>query len=1023
MVRDLFNELGLGTYTPSPEILQKQKELSDLSQTIANTQAQLQAEKEARMAQPTVIAAPITNSDTTQLPSLGTLMSTGFKEMQNAADDLRATNRAYYEQARGANPIVNALADISEIGTGLTSMAVHPVETLKSVGSYIADPNRYYKHPKHPILGGAKEMGNDLINVFASTYGISTHDGAELFNLIKEGQIRKAGKKFGHDIVTAAVNAYKHPVITALDVTPFVLAGKAGKVAEVATKGKGGAVNTAIDSASAKARSKTYKVQEAMQDIKSEVTKPVGRAYETTDLNNAIRNLEEGAVATTEAEKTATKALSRAVDAWNESIPEAYKVDNFTVAHNQRMVRSGKATSLVDADKNTQQFAKSRGTAADLTDEALKDRKGKIGEKAQVGKVEYDWKAVEEAAAAGDEWAKEMLISKQSFDKGYLKLVPHGLAEVAKDAAGTALSNEERIFAGKYSSRVFGTASYEDIGEQIKNANEWLDKQIQHFTEAEIAREIIEEGTLGGQKLVQEGAKAKDIVYLDREILAEKDLGKALDKALTVETPNSVAIEKAVVDELVNQFKVRSGKPFGERWMNEAYQTSKQNMLAAGSYLAGNAITGANNAIMNSGLNPVTFARDIIDASRTKGRLAKEMGIYRQLGRSTVTAKTPIIKGVQKFNAPIADTLNYIDAKMQNTFVEMAAHNRLRSQGFKFEERANALMDMDKVHLAQNIHDARMVGLLNPNRTILPKALHAAASILNPFWRWMDTAAQSSMYMMAKHPVVNGLVLNDFGARIGFDQEMQRRMKLGVVSDKQGVSYRYNEGSKKVEEVTCEFIPQLNTIRLVGETAKAIQSGKMDELPFKIAPAAVPFFGAVLNATYGKDRYGRPLLRPEADRRLNGAIQVMQGGKRYHYVPNKTVGFEEIQGGMGDEILSTAINELIAYPKLFNRMVLPSAAVGASLLTGNNIRYYKPYPNQIIGEFGRGGEMPEYANPRSSAAGQEMLDIVTGKFAKPYDPMMEFRNELPLNPQVQKQLMRGFGKRLGRDEMILQGGL
>lgn len=1017
MVRDLFNELGLGVYTPSPEVLQGQQQLSNLSQQIANTQAALDAEKEARQQALIQPQQPLTQDSSGQVG----LIPSALQKAQQFSDDVITNAREFYNKPRGLNPLMNAIYDFGDMATGLTGMATHPMETLESAYNYITDTSRAYKHPEHPILGSAKEVGNDIVNLIASTYGISTHDGAEVVNKVMSGDIKGATEKFGNDVVTTVVNAYKHPLITAMDVSPFVLAGKSGKIAEVATKGKSGAVNTAIDTAAAKAKSKSYKAQEAMQDINKEIKKPIGGAYKAGDLTNAIKNLEEGAIAGTEAEKTATKALSKAVDAWNESIPEAYKVDNFTVAHNQRMVRTGKATSLVDADKYTQQFAKSRSTVADLSEEALKNRKGKIGEKAQVGKVEYDWDAVKKAAEAGDEWAKEMLVSKQSFDKDYLKLVPHGLAEVAKDAAGKSLSGAERIFAGKYSTRVFGTATYEDIADQIKNANEWLDKQIQHFTEAEIAREIFEEGTIGGQRLVEDAIKPSDVVYLDREALAENDLSKALDTALPIQTPNSIAIDKKVVDELINQFKVRSGKPFGERWMNETYQTAKQNLLASGGYLAGNAITGANNAIMNSGLNPVTFARDIIDASRTKGKLTKEMGIYRQLGKSTVTAKNPLIKGVQKFNAPIADTLNYIDAKMQNTFVEMAAHNRLRSQGVKFEDRANTLMNMDKVKLAQNIHDARMIGLLNPNRTLLPRQLHAGASILNPFWRWMDTATQSSMYMMAKHPIVNNLVLNEMGARIGFDQEMQRRMGLNVVSDKQGVSYRYNPSTRKLEEVSCEFIPQLATMRLVGETAEAIQTGKMDELPFKIAPSAVPFFGAILNATYGKDKYGKPLLRPEADRRINGAIQVMQGDRRYHFVPNQTIGFEEIKGGMGDEILSTAINELIAYPKLFNRMVLPAAAAGSNLLTGSNLRYYKPYPNQIIGEISQAGQMPEYANPRSSAAGRELMDIMTGKFARTYDPIMEMRNEMPLNPQTQKQLMRGFGQRLGRDSMILGG--
>jgi len=1201
MVRDLFNELGLGSYTPSQEVLQKQKELSDLSQTIANTQAELQAQREAQVP----IVVPIQDS-TNQIPTLGELLSSGFKEMQSGADSLIKRNQEYYGN-RDGNIFMNIVRDINDMGTGLVGIAAHPWATLESVGGYIGDTNRYQRalnkstHFKNPILRGIETKANeagivakDFVNLIGSTYGISTADATELYRHIRSGDLVGAGKKFGKDVVTAAVNIYKHPVYTALDVATLGV-GKTGlKTAEVITKRAAGKASTAIDTSVAKVKSKTYPARDAFNEIKKQVENPLTGEYNGQNLNNAIEALETAKTVTSQADKVAAKALAKAVNAWDNSVPDAYKIDNFTLAHNQRMVREGLATSVTDADKYTQQFAKSKNESISLTkaleelDETpkhndmyykvMKDKlgldkethdglfgefsvgkkysgkgvglesgkvgtvagetpldimknptidkkvigdkflygediakhetlhsllmraedlstkgyekatefiegakralrgadgdlvapltrddleifsntlehklgskevtfapdsvkrwiddnipfkkeqksKGFVGKNAPAKKVEYDWDMVKQAAKDGDVTAKNLLESKALYDKGYLKLVPHGLAEVAKDIAGQALTRDERIFAGKYSSRVYGTATYDNIADQIKNADEWLDKQIQHFTEAEIAREIVEDGTIGGQKLVEDVTNTKNIVYLDKETLLDKDLGEAINKALDTPTPNSIAIDKDVITELANQFKLRSGKPFGERWMNEIHDTAKQNLLASGGYLAGNAITGANNAIMNSGFNPVTLAQDIIDASKTKGKLAKEMGIYRELGRSTATAKNPLIKGVQKVNSPIADTLNYIDAKMQNTFVEMAAHNRLRSQGIGLNQRATELMNMDKVKLAQSIHDARMIGLLNPNRTLLPRALHSGASVLNPFWRWIDTAAQSSMYMMQKHPVVNNIVLNEFGARIGYDQEMQRRMKLGVTSDKPFVSYRYNAGSKKLEEVSCEFIPQLNTMRLIGDTALAIEKGKMDELPFKIAPAAVPFFGAVLNATYGKDKYGRPLLRPEVDRRLNGKIQVMQGDKRYHFVPNETIGFEEIKGGMGDEVLSAAINELIAYPKLLNRMVLPAAAGVSNLLTGGNTRYYKPYPNQVIGEFGKGGEMPEYANPRSSAAGAEVLDILGGKFSRQYDPMMEMRNDLPLNPQVQKQLMRGFGNRLGRDNMILQGGL
>lgn len=921
-------------------------------------------------------------------------------EQELAAQQAQAQSQPQAQQsareARQANlnPLVNAALDVSEIGTGLAYMGAHPIETLKTIGDYFKPSftsENYYKNQ-----GNLAKMALDpavrLHDFLLANYDVKASDYADIVN----------GKQtLGQVIGRAAYNAYKNPVSTALDLASFGVLGKAGTVAT-----KAGQVENAVNLARQKVRSKGQKFIDTSEEFNKVGTE--------ADRIAAIEALETGKEVTGNAKK-ATKVLSKMVDEYDAMIPQYAKVNNFELAHNQRMIREGKAGTIAEAEAQLERFKN-----PEIVDETLGLEEGlKQLEKGTKPVSQIDFNLVKQAAKEGDELANDILKSRELFDKKYLKPVPHGIAEVAKSVEGAeAVNDMKRLFAGQYSTRAFGNAEYADIAKQLERPDLWADSQMKAFVEGTIAEELAKTGKMGGADIILENTKPADVRYLDRSLLEQGKLTEAVGRAIdnTPKNPTDIPIDKAVLGELKKQLDTTNGvKPFGNSVANDMYSTGKQMALASGGYLAGNFYTGTLNALMNAGLNPVGMARDFAEAVATKGKLIKEAGIYRPVKRTKSRMETKPFQVLEKANKPISDFLNAIDAKMQNTLAEMAIHRNLRGKGIQFGNRANALENMDKVALAEVIRDGTSVALLHPSRTLLPKSLHGVVGMVNPFWRWMDTAAQASYYMIKKHPIVSDLIYNKFAGDIAFDKEMQDRLNLKVSSDKPFVSYRYNPYTQQVDEVSSEFLPAMNSMKFVGETARAIDKGDILDLPIKITPDSIPLWSAIVNASKGVNKYGKPIRRPEMDRQTQSAMEIINGSRR-RYNP-ETREWERV-GTQADEVLGTAIQEMIAPARVFNKTVAPAMAGVYNFFTGDNIRYYQPYANQSIGEFARGGEVPSYANPRSSRAGLESINTLLGQYTRPYDEEYE-TNKDRVSPAAFLKARRGDARYNVRTEEIL----
>lgn len=610
----------------------------------------------------------------------------------------------------------------------------------------------------------------------------------------------------------------------------------------------------------------------------------------------------------------------------------------------------------------------------------------------------------------GSKEAKAILEGEELYNKGWIKPVTHGLAEVSKDVvADTA----ERVMAGRFSSRIFGNATYEDIAKELLKPQGWLDSQVKSMVERQLSNEILNNGTLAGKPLSL--GNPKDTLYVSREVLENGDLSKIKKSATNSPAANTdIAIDKNIINEIDKQSAIlRSSNPFNDPTLKDTYNLAKGNMLASGGYLVGNLQTGVANTLLNAGINPVGLVNDIANSIVTKGNLAKELGVYRNLKRTTREYNTPVLKQIGQINAPVADFMNAIDSKIQNFIAETATNTNLRRQGIPVNKRADYLRNLKGQKLADIIYDIKKVSLMNTSNTLLPKKLYGTAGLMNPYWRWVDTAAQSSLYMLQKSPVIANYLLVDTLANIGLDKEMQNRLNLGVTSDKPFVSYRYNPKTKEMEEVSAEFVPMLNTLR-VGTTLGKMLTGEgtIKDLQ-SVAGTSIPAVTAISMAFNGKTKYGKPILR--SHRGLQDAM-VIQGDKRYTMIDGR---FQEDNRFHPDEPISAAVRELVGWVPLFNRTLAPATASAASWLTGKDYAYYKPYDNAILGRFNinprdNQGNMFIYGNPRRGASTTQFTDLIKGQYATPYYP------EKPLMPNQLLNLQKGVGRQLIRDMLDVQ---
>lgn len=790
----------------------------------------------------------------------------------------------------GSNILKNAVANAAEIATGLTYVGNHIPEVLGEASGYI---QRNWDDPL--------KIGKDIINVVGSPYNFNTAD---------------IGKRSAGEILQRGlIGAYEHPVDTAFD---FLSLGGGKLVTSLLGKTKAGqkAARTLNYGAAKLGLSPETEIQRLVQsgvdvtkqgvadDIRKAV-KPLEstaiKKIDKVDLAKAIQSAEtgipvEGATATA---KMALKDLSKN---WN-GVFKKYSPHTWVDPQDMSIIQ--KVTRDIGST-----YQATRKTLTPILD-TLKEENGLA--------------KVTELADTGNDAAKRVLEAKQLYDKGEIFPVTHGIAEVDK---AEAISNTDRIFNKRFSTREFGNAGYDAIADQLLRPSEYLEQLGVNFGNSEIARQIVNGGYIGKTLAPDDIGKA---IYVSRESLEqamrnERDIHSVLKEARAEKLlDNDIPLDKTAAKILENSTE-RRGQSFGGV-TKDLIRLAKQSMLGGGSYLGGNAITAAATGMLNSG--PMLIS-DMLSAIKSRGKLLQKLNLYRT-DSSAAKMSNAFTQAISNVNNKLGgDMLRFADREIQNYWGEVAAHAALRKQGIWGGNKLAAIESMDKAKLGELIHDVRRGGLLNDPHSSLPAWAESSLKITNPFFNWTETATKATLHQMRNHPFLANVALNDILGHVGFDKEMQNRLQLGVQSDKPYVSYKFDNKTGEIKETTAEFVPITASLKFADAALRHTGEG---------TPASIPLLTDLMNAWQGKDRYGRPNKRAAT---INEMTQTV-GSTRWK-MNTKTGQVEQIRG-QGDEILATAIKDLFVPVNFWNRTVAPVVGGMAGM------DYYQPYAQSVLGDF------------------------------------------------------------------------
>lgn len=778
------------------------------------------------------------------------------------------------------NPITNFQRDIIRMGTGLINQGKHiinnPIGSAKSAIKYLLTHN-------------PREVNRDFFDAQLSNYNLST---AQLVN-----------QPLSESVKDAVAGIYTNPASAAIDLISLGGLHGADKVTKAVNKtvGKrilptsvGSDVEKGILASRADVSRNVQKYREKLDPLKE---------ISYTDLSKVVDSAETGS------------KLPEHLKPYKEALREQYyDFDNLVKNYSPQTYVAPDELSIIqkiarDENKTVNYVRKEVTPYLQMADDELS------------------------ALAKSNKIADKVVEAKQLYNKGEIFPVTHGIAEVAKDVPDAIADTSNIVRNGRFSTREYGNAAYEDIAKQLQNPAEFLEGLQRQFELGQLTKEL-RQGKIGNIDVApMPNAKPKDIIYIDADKLETDGMVEALNKASSeAKSPADIAVDKLTAQELAKQLQSGYGSSAFKGVAKDVESLTKATALGSGAYIFGNVGSGAINALIESGaMLPV----DAINALRTRGQLAKNVGAYRDVYLPKVNPiKTQGLKQIGWLGERTGgQLLRRADAAVQNGFAEIGLHRALRKAGISAKDRSKILAEgnLDKQALGQAIQDARNAALMNSENTIFSNGLTELGSMTNPFWRWTDTAARNTIRQFETHPFVTNMVLSNYLANIGLNREMQERANIGIKTDAPMKSFVMDARSGQLKTFTTEYVAQLNTAKLLADPKEALMSSGDTTI------------GWVINLLKGKDKYGRAFQR--AQKSTDSNLAAVVGGVRKTWNP-KTGEFTRDES---DIKVSEYINEFLhnASPSvaLLNKTVLPIAAEATS-----NV-YLQPYAGSTFGTF------------------------------------------------------------------------
>ena len=965
-----------------------------------------------------------------------------------------------------SNLPANVVHDLREIGTGFVNIAKHPIDnTVGAYLNYITNTGVY--NPDGTVKTIPQRGGEAYDFLLGDITGLKSKSISEIGKAVLTGDFDKAAseaKKAGGEIYRQFMD---NPLIFATVVAPGAVGkvAKAGgsqvlKAAERAGIPIGEAAKTVaytVDAAKTKVASTINKTMEGAEQLRkasvqdlAKVNKNIRLGNKEVPLNenelkikeayykfqkeynkllddNALVSDREMAAVQYVADKegityqAAKRKVQPQLDALSDGIEEASlrfenRLNNLEHDINlfkKDLSKDTKRNILNDKDKRKltelpeeqvnilkknlsdaeiNNLLQADATVAetiqyvrDITRDTLGSTKFKKAAQTNVKYKENMGRLAALAAETGDQTLMHFYEGMKLADKGEIFPVTFAGADIP---AGSTIDQAGRRMAGKSSSREYGTATPEAVAKVYKEGiNNYIDDVVRGKVTNELERNILN-GTIDGENaLVRQGAK--DIRYINPETLMEKGLSDALKGATKEPITNGIPIEKAYVD-AINATLTRPERVL-KGIFGDVFKAGKQSMLASLNYLGGNALAGAYGTLMAAD-SMTGLVSDAVKAIGAKGRLAKELGLYRRATQSTTQGfETGLGKFAGKVNrysgAKVGELL---DKSLQNYFAEINANRALRQAGVKSVAELNAL-PAQKV--GQIIEDVRLSSMMPNTYSFIPPQLQGAVGPFIPFVKWYDTAMQVTADMYKRNPYFTGLIAGDFFGNIGMDKELQERLGLKVYSDKHLVSYVPNDKTGGAKEVTVNFLPQMTPLQLLQPPKEIIRSG-------------IPVVSPLVQALQGRTVYGSPMQRTQE---FGKAMTQIQNGRRYK--PDLETGvYKPVDGGLPDEIISTALRNTWGAPNLVNRTIGPLTAGLASKISGQDIRFYQPYPQSVFGSYRVGqpdvaSSMISTGNPNAQRTLGDVLKGLGTYYEHDYYPQEDI-----ITGRTMKQIRKGSAR-------------
>lgn len=773
----------------------------------------------------------------------------------------------------------------------------------------------------------------------------------------------------------------ENPVDNVIDIGTVGLAAAPKSVVNIGRLLKSGKAGEAAQVTKDLARIKTAQAMEPVAEAAEEFAK----AGSKSDFVNVIKSAEEGGVRLTPKEVKLKSMLKDMMNKYHQILVDAkldrdpmlrtvaqYITRKTGVIHNEALksilpffenpefVTEG--LKITEAGK---EYIKSNGKINPALDYIQKGLKGYTdGDLFPVTHVNADWKA--------------LMAEGKTKDLG-------------------------RLYYGHKSEMVNGLASYEGMAEQFANPNylSWeLGLQIEQKAIANEIKAMAEEAKATGN--IPEGAK-----WISPEELASAEKVDDIPALLqdTPARPDYLPISADFVDRLVDANKIATdfSSPYrAGSFPDKAYKFFRQFALSKGMYLSGNVASSAYQTLMNSNIN---LLRDLNDSFKTQGRLSRVAGTSRPIKPYVREGKSILDKFQELTLKPTTAVFQYIDTKQQNMASEIALNNYLANKGIPVQNRVDYIKNLkDPTTITEMIERAQDAAGLNTGFSLLPQGTRPIVAMLDPFWRWKDTATRSTVRGIKRQPILNNLVLHKGLGMMAFNQEMQHRMRVQADTNKPLVHIMYNPKNGMFRDQSAIWSPQAQSVQLLGGTLQSIRERNTKALIENALPNTNPVGFGILNSLTGKDVYGNPLYREET---LGGNPVLIDYNKkqRYEVTPE---GEAKPLATQADEVISQLVKNTVAPVGLVDDTGSAILQAGASSL-GYDINKYNPNGNAIMGSLNANAP---WVNPNSPRTPDLAISRLLGMYTTPeYDSLKDYEK---LTPRQRVQLMKRRTKQMNK---------